>query len=97
MRFWFTFIVNLCRQFFPISEKGSIPNWTIYKHNSDKSKKFLAVGKSEILSDVCGQLLAYTSLYRGLEYLVEVRDVILVAFLLQDGSTALFLKVISQK
>ena len=54
----------------------------IYKHVSDNSKKCLSVGNSGILSVivvvVCVLAPAYTSLCRGLEYLLKVRYIILV-------------------
>ena len=51
------------------------PKWTIYKHVSDKSKKYMSVGNSGILSVVVVCVLnpAYTSLCKDLEYLPKVR------------------------
>ena len=53
--------------------------WTMHKHVSEKSKKCLSVGNSEILYVVvCVLALAYTSLCRGLQYLLKVRYIIVV-------------------
>ena len=51
--FWFTFIANLCRQSLSdFLKKGPRTKWAIYKHVSDKSKKCLSVGNSEILFEM---------------------------------------------
>ena len=59
--------------FTTFEKKGPRPKWTMYKHVSDKSKKFLFVVNTEILSVVivvtCIPAPAYTSLRRELEYL----------------------------
>ena len=47
MLFWFIFIIKLCRQFFcDCRKKGPRLKWTIFKHDSDNSKKCLTVGNS---------------------------------------------------
>ena len=60
-------------------KKGARAKWTIYEHLSDKSKKYQSVGNSGILFIVCVLAHAYyTSLCRGLEYLLKIQCVILV-------------------
>ena len=53
-----------------------------YKHDLDKPKKCLSVGYSGVLSVVvviiCVLAPAYISSYRCLEYLLEVRYIILI-------------------
>ena len=67
-----------------ISEKKTlVPKLTIYKNVSGKFKKYLFVDNSGILefwqlSVTCGQLSAYTSLYRDQGYLLEIQNIILV-------------------
>ena len=68
--------MNLYRQFcLRYSKKVSRPKWIIYKHISDKSKKCLS-GILSIVVD-CVFTPAYTSLCRGLKYLLKVRYIIL--------------------
>ena len=100
-KFWFTFIVNLCRFFCNFRKKGRRPKWTIYKHVSDKSKKWLSVDNSGILSVVVICLApAHTSLCRGLKYPLKAKYTIVVdsnraGFLIFEtffGNTALYHK-----
>ena len=62
--FWFTFIVNLSRQFIcDLWKKGPRQKLTIYKQVSDKSKKCLSVILKFCLSSLhCGWLPAYPRL-----------------------------------
>ena len=76
--FWITFHVlgqvNLYSHYLRLPEKKDPrPKWTIYKHISYKNKPFLSVSSFRILSVVvviCSAPTAYTSLYRGLKYLL---------------------------
>ena len=74
----------------------------IYKHISNKSKKCLSFDNSGILSVVCLCPSAYTSLCRGLKYLLKARYIVLdflflTLYFLRVGNTTLFLKNTSQK
>ena len=71
--------------FFAISETKILdqngPKWTIYEQATDESEKCISVVNSRILSVVVIVSVlapAYTSLYRGLEYLPKVRFIIVV-------------------
>ena len=55
--------INTLLVLFPIF----LPKWTIYKHVSNKNKKYLSVGNFGILSVVCNATAAYTSLFRNLK------------------------------
>ena len=72
---------TLCSHYFcNFQKRGPRLKWTIHKHVSDNSKKnsYLSVGNFRILFVVCSASAAYTSLCRGLKYLLKVRYVILV-------------------
>ena len=76
--YWLTFQVNLCFPLFcNFRKKVPRPKWTIYKHKSDKNKKCVSVGNFKILSVTCSASAAYTSLCRGLKYLLKVGYIIL--------------------
>ena len=55
-------------------KKGFRPKWTIYKHVSYSSKKYMSICNSVccLCSVVCSASAAYTSLYIGLQYLLKV-------------------------
>ena len=88
--FWITYIVTQCSHYFcNFKEKMSYRSkWTIYKYVLDKSKKCLSVSNFEILcSVVCSASAAYTSLCRGLKYLVNPN---VARFLIFDFRYSLF-------
>ena len=77
----YTFPIILCSHYFrDIQKKGRRPKWTIYKHVSDKNKTCLSADNFGILSVVVIYSLstAYTSLCKGLKYLLKVKYFILV-------------------
>ena len=49
------------------------PKWTLYKHGSNKYKKFMSVGNFGILSVVCIASIAYLRLCRGLKFLLKIQ------------------------
>ena len=66
-----------------LRKKGPRLKWTIYKHISDNSKKYLTVGNFGIMPvfryvcryiyrSVCRASTTYNSLCRGLKYLLKV-------------------------
>ena len=77
--FWFTFKVDLCRQFFAISVKKVLDQNGPYNIDTFPQKKLRNVCLLVILSVVvCIFAPAYNSLCRGQAYLLKIRYIILV-------------------
>ena len=81
---WFIFIINLCRQFFAVFERNVLdPNWPyISTFQTILIIVCLSVIVEFCLSSsivlACVLAPAYTSLCRGMEYLLKVRYIIVV-------------------
>ena len=81
---WFYFFGLLFKRIYVIltiftifGKKGPRPKWNMYNHESVKNKKYLSVSSYEIVS-ACSASTVYTSLCRGIKYLLEVMYFILV-------------------
>ena len=73
--FWFLQKTNVLNIFETSRRKGLTSKWTIYKQKSDLNKKYQLVGNFGIMSVVYvvfGAHLAFTSLCRGLKYLLKI-------------------------
>ena len=74
-QFWFTFIVNLCKQFFAIPERKILHQNGPYINTFQINLRnvCLSLIPEFCLSSVlCGRLPAYPSSFRGLEYSLKV-------------------------
>ena len=72
-------LITCSHFFYKFQKKGPRPKWTIYKHESDKKEKCLSViEKICLFSVVCSASAVYSSLCRGLKYLLKVWYIILV-------------------
>ena len=69
--------ITLCSYYFCMfQKKGPRPKWTIYKHVSDKNKKFPSSEFCLLLSVVSSASATNTSLCRDLQYLLKVQYII---------------------